>query len=64
MKHKVLEVEQHGDIVIMRGQVTGIFHPKDKTPSIAFRTKNLFVFQCSEGALKIKKVIYNSAPLH
>ena len=63
MKHEILEIEPCGNIVIMRGQVTGIYHPNDKSPSIAFKTKNLFVFQATEGTLKIKKVIYNSAPL-
>ena len=64
MKHEILEVEQGGNMVIMRGQVTGTYHPKDKTPSVQFRTKNLFVFQFNEGALKIKKVIYNRSPLN
>lgn len=64
MKHEILELEHHGKIVIMRGQVNGIYHPKDERPSIAFKTKNLFVFKSEDGRFKIRKVIYNSAPFN
>lgn len=63
MKHDIVEIEALKDVVLMRGAVNGTFYPKDKTPSIAFKTKNLFVFVPVEGALKIKKVIYNASPL-
>ena len=63
MKHEILELEHYGRMVIVRGQVKGIYHPKGNRPSIAFQTKNLFVFQSEDGRFKIKKVIYNSAPL-
>ncbi len=62
MKHEILEIEQQGNVVIMRGQVTGSYQPKNETPSVQFRTKNLFVFDITDGALKIKKVIYNMSP--
>ncbi len=62
MKHEIVELEAHGDIVIMRGEVTGTYYPKDKTPPVAFSTKNLFVFKATGGTLKIEKVIYNSSP--
>ncbi len=64
MKHEILDVEQYGNIVVMRGQVTGTYHPKNNTPSFEFRTKNVFVFHSQEGTLKINKVIYNHSPLH
>ncbi len=62
MTHEIMELESFGHVVLMRGQVTGTFYPKDKAPSVAFRTKNLFVFMPTEGTLKIKKVIYNASP--
>ncbi|MEO0570308.1 MAG: nuclear transport factor 2 family protein [Bacteroidota bacterium] len=62
MRHQIVEIETFNNVVLMRGEVTGTFYPKNGTPSVAFRTKNLFVFS-TEGALKIKKVIYNSSPL-
>jgi len=63
MKHELLEMEVHGGSVIMRGQVRGSFYPSDGAPPVVFRTKNLFVLETTGGALKIKKVIYNSSPL-
>jgi len=62
MKHEILEIEQQGNIVIMRGKVNGIYYPRNESLPIKFRTKNLFVFDSKEGALKIKKIIYNSSP--
>ncbi len=62
MKHEVLEIEQQGDVVIMRGQVNGIFYPKNESAPMEFRTKNLFIFDNKEGNLKISKVIYNMSP--
>ncbi|NKI32246.1 nuclear transport factor 2 family protein [Croceivirga thetidis] len=63
MQHEIIEIEEFDDIVLMRGQVTGTFYPKNETPPVAFRTKNLFVFSTKEGVLRIKKVIYNTSPL-
>lgn len=64
MRHSIVEIEPFEDVVLMRGEVIGTFYPKDKAPSITFRTKNLFVFSQTDGALKIKKVIYNNSPLN
>ncbi|MGD1947147.1 MAG: nuclear transport factor 2 family protein [Croceivirga sp.] len=63
MTHRIVEIESFQDIIVMRGEVTGVFYPENKAPSITFKTKNLFVFALSDGALKIKKVIYNNTPL-
>ena len=62
MKHEIIEFSSHDDIVIMRGQVTGVFHPSNGGQTSAFQTKNLFVFERVDGNLKIAKVIYNMAP--
>ena len=63
MKHEVVEIEEAGDFILMRGQVTGSFFPKDASAAIPFKTKNLFVFGKVVGSLKIKKVIYNATPI-
>lgn len=62
MKHKVTDFEVYDDIVIMQGEVSGLYYAKNKTTPIEFKTKNLFVFDANEGGLKIRKVIYNSSP--
>ena len=62
MEHRIIELNQYDDVVIMRGEVIGVFHPSNGGEGIAFRTKNLFVFERINGALKISKVIYNMAP--
>ena len=63
MQHEIVAFEVLEDTVIMRGSVTGTYYPKNNTPAIEFKTKNLFVFSLNEGSLKIKKVIYNSSPI-
>jgi len=63
MQHRIVEMETFNDLVVMRGEVIGTFYPKNQAPSVAFRTKNLFVFVPSDGIFKIKKVIYNDSPL-
>ncbi len=62
MKHGISDIEEHGGVVIMRGGVTGTFHPSDGKEAFEFRTKNLFVFKRVGGELKISKVIYNASP--
>ncbi len=64
MKHKIIEMESFADIILMRGEVTGTFYSKSEAPPIDFITKNLFVFNSKDGALKIKKVIYNTSPIN
>ncbi len=63
MKHEIIELEEYEDIIIMRGQVSGTYYPKNGTPPVAFRTKNLFVFETTTGGITIQKVIYNNSPL-
>lgn len=63
MKHEIVEIETFDTSILMRGQVRGTFYHKNGAPPIAFRTKNLFLFDTTEGGLKIKKVIYNNSPL-
>jgi len=62
MKHSIIEFEQFGNKILMRGSVTGTFYAKDGKAPIAFRTKNLFVLKRLKGALVISKVIYNNSP--
>ncbi|MFD2585653.1 hypothetical protein ACFSQJ_01850 [Croceitalea marina] len=62
MQHKIVDFEEYDDIVIMQGEVVGSYQPKNKTPVVEFRTKNLFLFEYENTVLKIKKVIYNSSP--
>jgi len=62
MEHKIVEFSQHENVVIMRGEVKGTFYPSNGGEEILFLTKNLFVFERIEGALKISKVIYNASP--
>lgn len=63
MTHKIIDFETYEDIVVMRGQVTGTFHPRNNGASSLFRTKNMFVFKRQkDGSLKIAKVIYNRSP--
>ncbi len=62
MQHKIVEMEAYEDLVLMQGEVTGTFYPKDGTRPVEFKTKNLFVFDSKEGVLKIKKIIYNTSP--
>ncbi|MEO0899124.1 MAG: hypothetical protein AAFY71_22115 [Bacteroidota bacterium] len=62
MKHQMIEYSEHGDVVIMRGQVKGIFYAKEGGDGYPFQTKNLFVFKKEKGDLKITKVIYNMPP--
>ncbi|MEM8509661.1 MAG: nuclear transport factor 2 family protein [Bacteroidota bacterium] len=63
MKHEIVALEAYENIVIMRGQVTGTYYPKSGSHAVAFRTKNLFVFEANAGVLTIKKVIYNTSPI-
>jgi len=62
MKHTITEFSRHENIIIMRGQVRGVFYPSNGTKEINFLTKNLFVFSRVNGILKISKVIYNMSP--
>ncbi len=62
MKHRIIEIEDIGDVILMRGGVVGTFHPSDGGAAFPFRTKNLFVFKRIGGELKISKVIYNHSP--
>ncbi len=62
MKHHIIEFEELGDKILMRGAVTGTFHPSDGKEPFEFRTKNLFVFKRVDGELRIGKVIYNGSP--
>ncbi|MEO0339014.1 MAG: hypothetical protein AAF242_07345 [Bacteroidota bacterium] len=62
MEHQIIEYTRHGDIIVMRGQVEGVFHPSNGDKGVAFQTKNLFIFQRADGTLKISKVIYNMSP--
>lgn len=64
MKHSIVEMSNHGNAIIMRGEVQGTFYPSNKTEPIAFSTKNLFVFKRENKELKISKVIYNSDPVN
>lgn len=63
MKHKIVEYEDYGNAVVMRGYVEGTFHPSNGGEGIPFRTKNLIVFKKENDALKIAKVIYNMSPV-
>ena len=63
MEHQIEEISDHGDIILMRGKVEGIFYPSNGGDKIPFLTKNLFVFTREAGALKIAKVIYNRTPI-
>ncbi len=63
MQHQIIKVSSFEDVVIMRGQVIGTFHPSNGTKPVAFRTKNLFVFKRVDDQLKIWKVIYNMSPI-
>ena len=62
MKHEIIEFSQHGDIVIVRGKVTGQYHPNNGGKAITFQTKNMFVLQRIKSQLKIASVIYNASP--
>ncbi|PRX55038.1 hypothetical protein CLV81_3444 [Flagellimonas meridianipacifica] len=62
MKHEILEMEVYGSVIVMRGRVTGRYHPKNNTSPMPFVTKNLFVFRQVDRDLKIGKVIYNMSP--
>lgn len=62
MEHQIIEYAPQGDIIVMRGQVKGVFYPSNGGDSVAFQTKNLFIFERIKGALKISKVIYNQSP--
>ncbi|MCI4671850.1 MAG: hypothetical protein MRZ79_27155 [Bacteroidia bacterium] len=59
MTHQIVEISEHGDVIIMRGKVNGTFHSVNGGEPFPFETKNLFVFERIEGELKIAKVIYN-----
>lgn len=60
MTHQIIEVDSYPDMVLMHGQVTGAFYPKNNNSSIDFKTKNLFVFhRLKDNSLKIWKVIFN-----
>jgi ketosteroid isomerase-like protein len=63
MEHQIVELSEHGSTVVMRGQVKGIFYPKNGGDKVPFQTKNLFVFERISGKLKISKVIYNMSPV-
>ncbi len=62
MKHEVVELERHGPLIVMQGQVKGTFYPKNPSNPVEFKTKNLFIFEQWDNTWKIKKVIYNSSP--
>jgi ketosteroid isomerase-like protein len=60
MTHEIVEVSPFDEIVLMRGQVVGTYHPKDGSKPFPFRTKNLFVFRRqADRSLKIWQVIFN-----
>ncbi len=63
MKHNITELSEHENIILMRGQVKGVFYPSNGTKEVNFLTKNLFVFSRVNGILKISKVIYNISPI-
>jgi len=63
MNHRIDKIELFKDVIVMTGDVTGKYYPKEGSGSIGFRTKNLFVFKRVDGVLKISKVIFNSAPI-
>ncbi|MEM6687447.1 MAG: nuclear transport factor 2 family protein [Bacteroidota bacterium] len=63
MKHKIIDYEVFGDVIIMQGKVVGKFYPNSGEAPVAFATKNLFVFKRTGKELKIAKVIYNMSPL-
>ncbi|MEM9897520.1 MAG: nuclear transport factor 2 family protein, partial [Bacteroidota bacterium] len=62
MKHEIIAYDQHGDMIVMQGRVTGVFHPADGGDGLPFQTKNLFIFKRIAGELKIAQVIYNMSP--
>ena len=63
MTHEIVEMVPFENIILMRGQVTGTYHPRDGATPFAFQTKNLFVFRREpEGSLKVWKVIFNMSP--
>lgn len=63
MKHEIGELYSYLEIVLMSGQVNGIYYPKDSSSPIPFKTKNLFVFRrTTNNSLKIWKVIWNMTP--
>jgi len=64
MEHKIVEISNHGEVIVMGGEVQGTFYPSNNGDQVPFSTKNLFVFKRVEGQLKIAKVIYNSVPLN
>ncbi len=63
MEHKIDDLTAYGDLVIMRGSVSGFFYPVNDVNGVQFRTKNLIIFKRINGMLKITKVIYNMSPI-
>ncbi|MEO0627144.1 MAG: nuclear transport factor 2 family protein [Bacteroidota bacterium] len=62
MEHTILEYARHGNIIVMRGEVEGLFYPVSGDQAVPFRTKNMFIFERISGDLKVSKVIYNMSP--
>lgn len=64
MTHHILQAASYDDIVLMRGEVTGTYHPRDGSSPSPIQTKNLFVFRrYPDDSLKIWQVIFNFAPV-
>lgn len=63
MKHNVIEFSEHVDVIIIRGELKGVFYPEDGDKCINLQAKNLLVFDRIAKELKIKKVMYNRSPI-
>lgn len=63
MEHQIIEVLPFEDLILMRGQVLGTFHPSNGAKPFDFQTKNIFVFKWIDQQLKIWKIIYNHSPV-
>ncbi|MDJ0920219.1 MAG: nuclear transport factor 2 family protein [Henriciella sp.] len=62
-RHEIVELDFAGETALVQGRVIGTASPDGDPNTYAFETKNLIVMEPdAAGALKISKVIYNSAP--
>lgn len=64
LNHQIVEIESFQDIVVTQGRVIGTAKPVNDPNIYPFETKNIILFKRDKDkALKIWKVIYNSAPV-